>query len=210
MSNLILGFAANLYWQGEFTPTTLYAVPSANINETTLMSDPTERASRFQLTASGFFGYQQPWFESQVGLSVLIKGLYQNTRLKLDALGNQVEVAGKGWMPENVVLIPNLSLRLGMLNLPHLLAGIARGNYDPVYGSVWAGVRIPVMKEFNLTVGGTFYQATSVYVEPEIRLENFKLSVKAGSVLNYPTNLENTRVGLQEGLFLSAAAGFAW
>jgi hypothetical protein len=209
LQNFVLGAATNLYVQNDFSSRTLYAVPSQGIpNPETILSDPVDHAGRFQLTLSGFGGFEDDWWGAEAGLSVFLKGFNETSRQKYAPDGSKIFVSGRGWVFDSSLIMPNFLFRLGPEKIPHMVFSLFRGNYDPGYGALVARVVIPL--GFGaLDVGGTLYQTASIFVEPSVKLGSFDASVRVGTVLNYYDS-SFTRVGIFEGAFVSGALDFRW
>jgi hypothetical protein len=209
LKNFVLGAATNLYVRSDFSSRTLYAVTTPAIAQETILGDPVDRAARFDYTLSGFGGFEEEWWGFQVGLSAFLKGYNEQTRQKYDASGNQVSVDGRGWVFDSSLILPNFLLRFGPEALPHFVASLYRGNYDPGYGALVAKVVIPFPSVGSLVVGGSLYQTASIFLEPSVQLGDTSLSLRGGTILNY-YDPAFTRVGIFEGAFLSGSMGFHW
>jgi len=212
--NIVLGAGVLLAVQNGFEPRELYQVTnSANVvvvKAETIASNPTDKAAKFQLNGSLFGGYTSEWWGAEGGLSVFIKGQEEKVRLKRDANNNTVEGVGRGWVfGDGSLVLPNLRLRLGSEGLPHFVASLYRGHYDPGYGAFQARVVLPFDKAFTLQVGGSLFQTSSIFVEPMVGLGNYTVSVRAGTILNY-NDPAFTRVGIFEGAFVSGSVGVRW
>lgn len=216
--HIVLGGAVLLYVQNSFSPRTLYAVvPGATaaagaptLSEQIVPSDIDDRAARFQLTGSVFGGYQDEWWGAEGGLSVFVKGFEEKVRKRYNRVGEIVEGDGRGWVFGNGSLIlPNFRLRVGTEVLPHFVVTLHREHYDPGYGAFQARVVLPFGDLFKLQVGGSMFQTSSIFVEPTVNLGGVSLAVRGGTILNY-NDKAFTRVGIFEGLFVAASAGYRW
>jgi len=212
LKNIVLGGGVLLYSQNGFDSRTLYAVNGGGktYNQETIPTNPSDRAARFQLIASGFGGYQSEWWGAEGGLSVLLKGEEEKVRKKYDATGTVVEAEGRGWVfGDGSLILPNLRLRAGREDLPHFVVSFYRGNFDPGYGALQARVILPLHPAFNLQVGGSLFQTSSVFLEPTLVLGGYSVSLRAGTILNY-NDSAFTRVGIFEGAFVSGSVGVHW
>jgi hypothetical protein len=208
LQNFVLGAAGNLYVQDNFAMRSLYAVASQSIPAQTILSDPVDRAGRFQLTMSGFAGFEDDWWGAEAGLSVFLKGFNEQTRQKYDSSGGIINVTGRGWVFDSSVILPNFQFRIGPEKIPHMVFSLFRGDYDPNYGAFMARVVIP-MAFGGFDVGGTLYQTASIFVEPSLKMGNVDAAVRVGTVLNYYDS-SFTRVGIFEGAFISGSLNFRW
>ncbi len=209
LTNFVLGAATNLYVQNDFTSRTLYAVPSQGIPDPeTILGDPVDSAGRFQLTLSGYGGFEDDWWGAEAGLSVFLKGFNETSRLKYAPDGSKVSVTGRGWVFDSSLILPNFQIRVGQEKIPHMMFSLFRGNYDPGYGAFVAKVVIP-MAFGGLNVGGSLYQTASIFVEPTVKMGSFDAAVRVGTILNYYDS-SFTRVGIFEGAFLSGSLNYRW
>lgn len=208
--NIVLGGAVLLFVQNGFESRTLYPVPTKNLLEETVPSNPSDKSARFQLTGSVFGGYQAEWWGAEGGLSVFIKGEEEKVRKKFNSLGVEVDSEGRGWVfGDGSLVLPNLRLRLGSEVLPHFVLSLYRGHYDPGYGAFQARVILPLDPAFTLQVGGSLFQTSSIFLEPTVNVGAYTVSLRAGTILNY-NDAAFTRVGIFEGAFVSGAFGVRW
>lgn len=209
LEHLSLGAAANLFVQNEFTSKSLYPVTNPVIAAQTILSDPVDRAARFQLGISAFGGFQEDWWGAEAGLSVFLKGYNETSRLKYDPTGTIVNADGRGWVFDNSLILPNFKLRIGAPSIPHFILYLFRGEYDPIYGVFGGKVVVPLKGFGAIIVGGSLYQTASIYLEPMFSISGMDFSIRTGTVLNYYDSAF-TRVGIFEGAFLSGSVQFHW
>jgi hypothetical protein len=211
-SHVVLGAALLLYEQAGFASKDLYKVTSTSVNiaAQTVPANLADRAAKFQFIASGFGGWEDEWWGAEGGLSVFIKGSEETVRLMYAADGSVVNGPGRGWVfGDGSLILPNFKVRFGTLTLPHFTLALFRGNYDPNYGALQALVTLPFSPSFTLQAGGTFFQTSSLFVEPMVSFGDYTASVRGGTILNY-NDAAFTRVGIFEGAFLSGSLGVRW
>jgi hypothetical protein len=211
-AHVVLGAALLLYEQAGFSPKDLYQVVSSSVNiaAQTVPANLKDRSAKFQFTASGFGGWEDEWWGAEGGLSVFVKGSDETVRLMYAADGTVVNGPGRGWVfGDGSLILPNFKLRFGTLTLPHFTLALFRGNYDPNYGALQALVTLPFSPSFALQAGGSFFQTSSLFVEPMVTFDTYTVSVRAGTILNY-NDAAFTRVGIFEGAFLSGSLGVRW
>jgi hypothetical protein len=211
-NSLVLGGSVLLYVQNGFNPLDLYAVSGNghSFGAKTVPANVDDRASRFQLSMGAFGGYSDQWWGAQGGITVFVKGFEEKVRRKYNSLGVEVDAAGRGWVfGDGSLILPSLLLRLGAEDLPHFILSLYRGNYDPGYGAFQGRVILPFSNEVVLTVGGSMFQTSSLFIEPQFRFGDYSASVRVGTILNY-NDAAFTRVGIFEGAFASGSVGYRW
>lgn len=205
--NIMLGGNLNFYMQDKFSQKTLYAVPSLDIEEELIPKNQDDRESRFQLSFGFFVGYDNDWAALAGGLTAKLSGYDETVRLKYAPDGSIVDSDGRGWVWDDSILLPNFYFRFGWVEYPHLVLELYRENYDPGYGSLQGKLNIPASKNVHIAIGGSFWETSSVFLEPSLHFDAWSIAIRAGTVINYYDD-DLSRVGVLEGFYSSLCAGF--
>jgi len=157
----------------------------------------------------GFFmGIDNKWYEIDFGLTVSLNPYYESKRERI----NGEEEKGRGWMWGNDNdIYPNIQIRIGKENRAHFILNVLRGDYDLKYGVINAFLTMPFNDYFTLEVGGSLYQADSIFIAPKITYKGFSLKTKIGTILNYNFNqyyFGNTGVSIIDSLYTSTAISY--
>jgi len=207
--DLRFGINTNNYYRGGFNNTTLYAVPSRDIEAREIISDDIKRAGKLYNYTGFFFGLDRYLFGIDAGLTAGMRMYYESTRQRYQKDGSIKDVDGRGWIMDKGELQMNMFMRVGPESMPHFIFERFRENYDPVYGNTIVKIVFPVNQYFKFSGGGTLDSAASIFIEPAVVFNGFGLSARCGSNINY-FDSDLKRVGLQDTLFFSFSFFKEW
>jgi hypothetical protein len=210
------GFSVALYKHDSFSKKTLYAVPTHSIPEETVPDETVvERNGKWWANLGVFMGNDGRWVGVDLGVTLRATVINEKTRYKLDpatstpASPTYIETDGRGLLFDDAYVVPNFLFRLGREDIPHFTLSIFRQDYDPAYGSIMSKVVFPVSPFFKMSVGGYLWQTQAGFIEPALCVMGVELSVRAGIIINYPTD-ELERVGIRESVFMAFALSYNW
>jgi len=192
-----------------FAQKTLYAVPDKYISAEEIFDSKQDAFGRFWLNMGFFAGINKKWYGLDLGLTYVTKAMNEEKREKYLADGGTTEVDGRGWTWKDSSVEMNFYARLGLEDSINISFSYLRENYDPIYGKFMTKIHIPVFEYFSLNVGGYLYKTNSIFLEPAFVFDDFSLSLKLGTVINY--NDDNiTKVGITDSLFGGLSVSYEW
>lgn len=210
LSDISAGFSLGYLYQGTVDPVTLYAVPLQSIPEETFPSEQIDRVWQFKMYPGFFAGIDRKWYAVDLGMTLEIWAYNEEVRRRRDASNTIVEEEGRGLLWGDMSFLMNFYARLGMKEKGYFDISFMRQDYNPVYGMLVYRVVVPISQLFTLKAGGYWYPASSVFVEPVLRLGEREIGVKIGSIVNYYDDGDIQRIPVLESLFFALSYSSRW
>jgi hypothetical protein len=172
-----------------------------------------ERNGKWWCNLGVFAGIDSRWLGLDLGLTLRSTLINEKTRYRLDAASDPAnpvyhETSGRGLLFDDALVVPNMYIRLGREDTLYTTFSILRDDYDPAYGSIMTKVVFP-FKYASMSVGGYYWQAQAVFIEPALRFMGLEIAVRAGLFVSYPGE-ELSRVAIRDSAFGSTSISFSW
>lgn len=213
VENVRIGGLLTYYYRGALPTKNLSSfktTPAGTIiNQDPILPNANDRTQVVSVRVGVFAGLDEKWYELSAGFHANLESEYERERLKYDEFGAEVPSEGRGWMWSSSAMRMNFLARIGVKDNANFTLAIFREDYDPNYGKIMAKIFFPLNDYFKMQVGAFLYPTDAIFIQPVVMYQGVSISPRIGLIINYRDE-DFEKVGIFEGLFMSAAATYNW